>query len=451
MNFVLRKIANCILVVALFLNFLPITLVMASTPESNNERTGLIENLEELSDKFNEVIVELKEWTDKHSEELSSIISLRFLESLYKEINARNMEGTIDVFVNALTTETEVSNDLKLIKPKVVDIYNESYSLKDDIRNFIEREKNNITIEKALPLLQGNLDILFNVIKLFDSLSDVYSDSIIGGIDIELLIMDEFQEEIEQVLRLANRVITRGEDTLENKLDNIKNDSVKTEEQKINEIYNILYKMETAKTKGLEFYDEAYSQINNQMFKNKVKEHENSMLENIDRPISIVRIYLLTNFSVQKVNDVIGEEEGNNIIEEVYGVNVTPNPHVSLNRNNRRLVSSTPINNVSELTSILSNQNGSFVYDNLVNDRIATGSTLSINNGNEDVITYTFVVKGDILGRATTDITDLFRLIDASLGDMPLTGIYEEAADMNDDGILDISDIIQLIDTILSN
>jgi hypothetical protein len=103
------------------------------------------------------------------------------------------------------------------------------------------------------------------------------------------------------------------------------------------------------------------------------------------------------------------------------------------------------------LDSIINPNFGTISFTNLVSGRVATGTILRVNNGTEDVLEYTFIVKGDLLGRGIINTTDLFRLIDAALGTTPISGIYRNAADMNDDTRTDISDIIKLIDGILGN
>ena len=53
--------------------------------------------------------------------------------------------------------------------------------------------------------------------------------------------------------------------------------------------------------------------------------------------------------------------------------------------------------------------------------------------------TYTIVILGDVNGDSVVDAFDTARM-DLHLNSHPLTGAYLEAADVNQDGIVDITD-----------
>jgi hypothetical protein len=451
MSFLVRKVTNFILIIISIFYFLPIVEVFALSPEAESEKNDLIATYNVLKVKLDDAFDDLIEWTDEYSDEISESITLSFLSDFYNQVSSRNIEGCINVFLNYLPADSEAVNELRLIKPKVTVVYDDAISLKRDIFSFIEREKNNLRVNDVLPLLKSNVDIFFKTVKLTDNFSVILSNSIVGGIDFKAIVREEFKTEIDKISNIIDDIIERGNNTLNSRLCDIKNDTTKSTTEKVNAMMDIIDQMLLTKEKGLSFYNEVQTKLTDNNLKSYVSQTKNKMIEEIDKPIIKAKKYMLDSISNSDINNTIGNSKTNQIIEEIYGVKVTPNPFISLKSVNKYLISNKPINDVSELSAILSNQYGILTFNNLVSNKIATGSTLTIGNGTENMITYQFVIKGDLLGRATTDVTDLFRLIDDVLGSNPLGGIFREAGDMNSDGNNDISDIIKLIDTILTN
>ena len=76
----------------------------------------------------------------------------------------------------------------------------------------------------------------------------------------------------------------------------------------------------------------------------------------------------------------------------------------------------------------------------------ADGQVTKLNNRVTTIkVTESFTMKGDLNVDGDVDVTDVVELID-----MVLAGIYDAAGDINGDGEVDVTDVVELIDMVLS-
>ena len=78
-----------------------------------------------------------------------------------------------------------------------------------------------------------------------------------------------------------------------------------------------------------------------------------------------------------------------------------------------------------------------------------TGMTVEYTRGGEVVQTLTMVVTGDLNGDGRLDISDVVQLQGSLLGRVTLSDAAAQAADVNGDGRIDISDMVQMTAALL--
>ncbi|MBD5561044.1 MAG: hypothetical protein HDQ87_11990 [Clostridia bacterium] len=75
----------------------------------------------------------------------------------------------------------------------------------------------------------------------------------------------------------------------------------------------------------------------------------------------------------------------------------------------------------------------------------STGQVLEARSENGELLDHAYVVvKGDILGTGKASIAQLTAVADALIGHSTLTGVRKEAADMNENGTIDIGDLVTI-------
>ena len=75
--------------------------------------------------------------------------------------------------------------------------------------------------------------------------------------------------------------------------------------------------------------------------------------------------------------------------------------------------------------------------------------TVEYTRGGEVVQTLTMVVTGDLNGDGRLDISDVVQLQGSLLNRVTLTDAAAQAADVNGDGRIDISDMVQMTAALL--
>ena len=78
-------------------------------------------------------------------------------------------------------------------------------------------------------------------------------------------------------------------------------------------------------------------------------------------------------------------------------------------------------------------------------DAVGTGYTVTLSDTAGEVFeTHTFVVMGDVVGDAGVGENDFVLVYDYAFFEDSLTGVFKEAADVNDDGLIDLSDAVTI-------
>ncbi len=77
--------------------------------------------------------------------------------------------------------------------------------------------------------------------------------------------------------------------------------------------------------------------------------------------------------------------------------------------------------------------------------KLGTGMMIALYDPDgKQIDTVTIMVPGDLNGSATVNTRDESDLFEYLLGEKELEGVYWHAADYNQDGVVDILDLIQL-------
>ncbi|MBR0413769.1 MAG: dockerin type I repeat-containing protein [Clostridia bacterium] len=81
-----------------------------------------------------------------------------------------------------------------------------------------------------------------------------------------------------------------------------------------------------------------------------------------------------------------------------------------------------------------------------LNSKLGTGYrvVLSSDDGEEIYETHTYVIKGDVIGDAQVTDNDFGLVYDYAFNEDSLEGVYLEAADLNGDGVVDLSDAMMI-------
>lgn len=115
-----------------------------------------------------------------------------------------------------------------------------------------------------------------------------------------------------------------------------------------------------------------------------------------------------------------------------------------------------PNTTVSSLENVM-NSTGTYTYYDRSGQEITLNPTDNVYTGlrvkielSDDTFEYTLVIKGDVRGTGTSTISDVMRIIDHVLTDSKLTESYDlEAANINEDDNISISDVMLLIDNLM--
>ena len=446
-----NKFLGCLLIFLHIFYILPIS-TLALSDEGVIKKNELLTEYNNSKADIESNIDSIINYVNTYKQELTDLISVNLAADLLDDFNNRDKESFINHIIDAIPNGTPMSNDLKALKPNIVDLFDTLIIHLDDVIDFVKTEQYNIKVSDVFNPINDSIDLGMKGLRLVDLLNQILDNSVLGDLNIDELLIAEFNTEINKIKTKIIEIVNNQTTILINRLDSIKNNASYTNHDKVSEITAIIDYMENVENVSLNHFTTARNQITTSTLINYYNEIKTYLTQEMKDIIIVAKKYLVDEMTASIIENDLGNEEAiNEYIVPVYGVNVTPLNNVVLIPTSRYLVSYDLINDINNLTNILSTNNGTFRYENLVSGRVATGSTIVVNNGTEDVLTYTLIVKGDLLGRGNTDTTDLFRLIDSALGTNPLTGIYRNAGDMNDDNNNDISDIINLIDSILGN
>lgn len=431
-------------VIFLIFTLLPINIL------SLGQKEKLLEDYELALVDADLVLDELNTYLDTHSSSLSADIDIDFMIEMFEAFYDKDIDRLVAEIESKFGEESAIVLDLKLLKPDIKELYDNHLPLIKDMFRFIRDNQSSLSVKEFESTIYSSLDVSLKVITLLDKLNFILLNSSLGDIDFVELMEAEFSLEIENINNEVNDFILDLEIKLVNNLDSIKNDTI-TNTLKLEKYVDLINYLESIRTNGLERSSLARNQVITSSSLRIIDEYEELFDFEITRSIIIAKKYLIDNMPLSFLDDSFTDEKLEEILLPVYAPILGSNNFLILNNQTRQLTSSKLITNTNQVSDIIIPNYGNISYTGLISGRVATGTRLFVNNGNENVLEYTFVIKGDILGRGITDTTDLFRLIDAALGTRTISGIYRNAADMNSDTKIDISDIISIIDRILSN
>lgn len=448
----MKKTSKYLTIMILFVQFfsvLPMT-AFALTTEALETKNELITEYYSVQTKIDSTLDDVLNFVTTYEEELSDAISIELIGYFINDFNNRNIESFIDHVIGAFPEGSPLVTDLKVLKPDIKALYDELNVYRDKALQFMRSEQYNLTVKDVASPINDSVAISMKSLKIADKIEQIVRGSVLGDLEIVALLEEEFSSEVNRIKTKVNELIDNQALLLIDRLDRVKGNNTLTTNQKIDGIVAIIDYIENVESKGLTTFATAKGELISTEVLQYLNQSKTFFQTEMTDAIILAKKYLVDEMRVAPITGDLGAEDAiNNYIVPVYGVLVAPSQGVVLAPSSRYLVSYVPLNSISQLTNVISTNNGNINYQNLVSGRIATGSTLVVNNGTENVLTYTFIIKGDLLGRAQSNTTDLFRLIDGALGKNPLTGIYKIAGDMNDDSKNDISDIIKLIDHIL--
>lgn len=444
-----RKYLTIMILFVQFFSIFPMT-TFALTTEALETKNELITEYYNVQADIDSTLDDVLDFVTTYEEELSDAISIELIGYFIDDFNDRNIESFIDHVIGAFPEGSTLVTDLKVLKPDIKALYDKLNIYRDKALQFMKSEQYNLTVKDVASPINDSVAISMKSLKVADKIEQIVRGSVLGDLDIVALLEEEFSSEVNRIKTKVNELIDNQALLLIDRLNRIKGNNTLTTNQKIDGMVAIIDYIENVESKGLTTFATAKGELTATEVLQYLNESKTFFQTEMTDAIILAKKYLVDEMRVAPITGDLGTEDAiNNYIVPVYGVLVTPSQGVVLAPSSRYLVSYVPLNSTNQLTNVISTNNGNINYQNLVSGRIATGSTLVVNNGTENILTYTFIIKGDLLGRAQSNTTDLFRLIDGALGKNPLTGIYKNAGDMNDDSKNDISDIIKLIDHIL--
>ncbi|MDD2391374.1 MAG: hypothetical protein PHU94_00345 [Bacilli bacterium] len=412
-------------------------------------KSELLEDYVEIRDKADLTMDNILNFLTTYDDELSDVITIELAGHLIDDFVARDVAAFIDHVISVFEVDSQLAIDLNALKPEAVVLKDDIIQYKEDALEFINSDEN-ITASDLTSTVEDSIDSGLKALQIIDKLVEIFNNSTLGDVDIEAIINSEFEEVITKIRNNMNTIIAEQEISLINHLDSIRDDLILNDEQKFDRIIDIIVLLEEVEARMHNTFIRMDAVVSTDLVTNyltKISAFSSREMNNI---IILVKKYLIDEMTVSMLDENYGSSEYvNNIIVPVYGVVVDPNPVIRLQPSHLYLIGQRPISDLNDVEDNLYTNSGSMRYSDLISGRVGTGSMMHVNNGNEDVLSYTFIIKGDLLGRALSDITDIFRLIDGVLGTNNLTGIYQTAGDMNDDLNNDISDVFQLIDQVL--
>ena len=439
----MKKLLFNFLIFILFFGFFP---VLVFGTELTKE--DLIERYEDLKPELEDYTNDFNNYINYCSSELSDLISFSLLDSLHTEFLERDIDGVIEVF-RAVLEPGECYDELLLLKPKAVELRDLVLDHGREVLEFIRDNKSTIIFTDVYDLTLNNFDIALQFAELANSVSLVVDDSIYGGIDFEAIIYEEFETEVDRILSVVDEVILEANNRSIDRFDLIKDGSL-SNLAKADEMLDIINDLESYRNEVYYFYLDVLSLTTSDSLNDFIVDKSDRALLEVDSLIFNLKKFLVDNISISVIEDSAGVSDANDIIESIYGITVANSDFVEFNDTYNYLVSDRVFESVEELESLLSLDYGTYSITGLVAGKIVTGTKIVVTNGIEDIVEYTLIVKGDVLGNGEIDISSLIRIIDDVLGTNSLAGIFKIAADMNIDDITDISDVIMLIDVILN-
>ncbi len=432
-----------IVVYFLIILLLPVTII-ALSEAAKAEKDALETEYNRLKPIALDVIDDLNLFLNNCQSQISPHISFDFAYDLYQELRDRDFDGALDVINTYVEFEGQCLTDYNLLKDKMNEDIDDFKAITNDVIDFIKREKNNMAYSDIYPFLTDNLDIAIEMAKVVDNFVAILEDSRFAGMDFEAIVREEFASQVDRLFEIRDYAIDRIDSELNTKLDNVLASGM-TNGEKIEEMLRLIGVAEDMRVDMINFHNDLQASISQSQLKQFVTNEKNQAVSDIDEIILKAKRKLILEIGKANLESHLGTTAATTLIKEVYGVDTSGN---NVKVQNNYVIIENMFNIPGLVENVTSVNFGTISFTGLVGGKIATGSKMIVTDG-EALIEYTFIVKGDLLKRGQSDISDLTRLIDHVLGTNTLTGIQQLAGDLNNDNEEDISDIVKLIDLIL--
>ena len=146
-----------------------------------------------------------------------------------------------------------------------------------------------------------------------------------------------------------------------------------------------------------------------------------------------------------------------NTIYNIYDMSVLTNIEAAFKLENtkfeyndtKKYIIASDFINIDIVTSIAGLNAPAFAYNGINSGKVKTKSSMMITMSPNVFEIYTFVVRADINGDGIKNISDVILTIDAALRLNNLDDASLTAADMNSNNAINISDVIMVIDSVL--
>lgn len=463
-----RKIILTILLMSII--FIPLNKVNA-TSYSQEE---VIERINNSSTKVKDLLQDLIDYENNNKTAIKSLMNREFLEST----DNLNFEKNLDRVITKLNTNgyPNASNELKTLKPKLLENYNYYQETIKITKNYLEETKDlGVT---------GNLDIFIEVRQLLkdnqakisefgrkyynigfeyvtDNLDKVNFKKAVEEFDyiFELDIVNKMFNTSEEYMNLFNdyhledyedlmkdylrsyyqtlkkdyyelydKLEEKYQTKLEDKVNQIVQDTDITSDESItnrnNKLYDLINEINDVNNTLNNRFKEVNSKIKIDMIKKYTKDYQNEIIDRLDEASKYVEDYILDNIKIS-----LKDEKDANIL---------------LINTARQMIIYNGVNLDVEVVEKLVSNYGFLKAVNLFNNKIGTGSKIQVINNDLVLKEYLFIVLGDVNPSGKLDITDVVTMANKMFGKTTLNEYQTIAADMNDDGKIDITDVVIL-------
>jgi len=433
----------------LLLLVMPLFTIIGLSDAARAEKDALEDEFYNLKPEVMAILNDTNDFLVNCHTEISDQLSFGLANSIYSEARNRNLSGLIDILTTDIDFEGQCEIDAEALRSKGADKLNDFLNHARDWRAFLQAEVRNLKYSDVYPMVDDNHDIAIEIFRVLDNFTNILDDSILASNDYEAIVLDEFSSEVDQVFAYRDTALEIANDKIENRIDEVLADNTKTDSEKITTIMNYIEIAEDVRVDMVGFHNELQGELTNNQLKNFVAGKKAEAINELDEGILYGKKLLIDGIGKNTLEENLGASETDELIEAVYGLYLDPNVYALIDALRDFLIYNMN-NNKAVIESILNQHYGTYEFLDLVNNKAATGSKIVVKENDVILLEYTFIVKGDLLGRATTDITDLITLIDHVLGGEQLSGVFVKAADLNDDNNHDITDVIMLIDLILT-
>ena len=428
----------------IFLCLIPISII-ALSDAARLEKDGLEDEYYRLKPIAMEIVDDLNVFLVDCQSQISSDVSFSFANDLYSVLRNQDFRGVLDVIENHVDLEGQCLTDFNNLKTKVNSDIDDFRDVTKDLINFLRREKNNLAFNDFYPFLKNNLAVALEFGKVGDNFVAILEDSRFAGLDFEEIVREEFETQMNRLDELRDLAVERAATELDDRLDLVLI-SLMNNGEKIDEMLRLIVVLEDVIVDLVAFHLDLQTELNQTQLKQFASNEKEALETDLKEIIINAKRKLILEMGRTALVTHLGQNNTNNLIEEVY---VITTDGLIIIKDNNYVVINNLMNIPGFVESLCDLTFGTVEFTGLVGGKVATGSKFVIKDGGQVIIEYTFIVKGDLMGRGSSDISDLTRLIDHILGTNQLAGIYVIAADLNSDNNTDISDIVKIIDLIL--